>query len=62
MGTGTFGLWGNNTEKDCAPILDEALAGGINLIDTADVYSSGQAEEILRRITKRTQTKCHSGH
>ncbi|GGG04489.1 aldo/keto reductase [Paenibacillus albidus] len=52
LGTGTFGFWGNNTEKDCAPILDEALAGGINLIDTADVYSSGQAEEILGELLK----------
>lgn len=33
LGTGTFGFWGNNTEKECAPILDEALEGGINLID-----------------------------
>lgn len=52
LGTGTFGFWGNNTQQDCAPILDEALAGGINFIDTADVYSSGQAEEILGELLK----------
>ncbi|MEK5040492.1 aldo/keto reductase [Sporosarcina sp. FSL K6-3457] len=52
LGTGTFGFWGNNTEKEVAPILDEALAEGINLIDTADVYSSGQAEEILGKLLK----------
>ncbi|MGG4216168.1 aldo/keto reductase [Paenibacillus sp. FSL L8-0638] len=52
LGTGTFGFWGNNTEKEAAVMLDEALAGGINLIDTADVYSSGQSEEILGQILK----------
>lgn len=52
LGTGTFGFWGNNTENEVAPILDEALAEGINLIDTADVYSSGQAEEILGKLLK----------
>lgn len=52
LGTGTFGFWGNNTEKEAAVMLDEALAGGINLIDTADVYSSGQSEEILGHILK----------
>ncbi len=52
LGTGTFGFWGNNTKKECEPILDEALAAGVNLIDTADVYSSGQAEEILGELLK----------
>ncbi|MBM7601512.1 aryl-alcohol dehydrogenase-like predicted oxidoreductase [Virgibacillus halotolerans] len=52
LGTGTFGFWGNNTEIEVAPILDEALAEGINLIDTADVYSSGQSEEILGKLLK----------
>ncbi|WP_274481476.1 hypothetical protein [Paenibacillus polymyxa] len=35
LGTDTLGFWGNNTEKEAAVMLDEALAGGINLIDTA---------------------------
>ncbi|NMI05017.1 aldo/keto reductase [Paenibacillus sp. SZ31] len=52
LGTGTFGFWGNNTEKEAAVMLDEALAGGINLIDTADVYSIGQSEEILGNLLK----------
>ncbi|CAM4171887.1 aldo/keto reductase [Saccharibacillus endophyticus] len=52
LGTGTFGFWGNNTKQDCQPILDEALAAGVNLIDTADVYSNGQSEEIVGELLK----------
>lgn len=50
LGTGTFGF--NTTKKECEPIVDEALAAGVNLIDTADIYSNGQAEEIVGELLK----------
>ena len=46
-------VFGETTpKKECEPILDEALSAGVNLIDTADVYSNGQAEEILGELLK----------
>lgn len=52
LGTGTWGFMGKVTESEAAVLLDEALAGGINFIDTADVYSLGQSEEILGSLLK----------
>ncbi len=34
-------------ERDARAMIDRALAAGVNLIDTADVYANGQSEEIL---------------
>ena len=34
-------------ERDARAMIDRALAAGVNLIDTADVYAFGQSEEIL---------------
>lgn len=34
-------------EDNARAIIDRALDAGVNLIDTADVYASGQSEEIL---------------
>jgi aryl-alcohol dehydrogenase-like predicted oxidoreductase len=42
-----FGAWGNNDERECGAIINRALDGGINVIDTADAYSDGQAERII---------------
>jgi aryl-alcohol dehydrogenase-like predicted oxidoreductase len=39
-------------ERDARAMVDRALAAGVNLIDTADVYASGQSEEILGRCLK----------
>jgi aryl-alcohol dehydrogenase-like predicted oxidoreductase len=42
-----FGKWGNPDHDDCVKIMHRAFDAGINFIDTADVYSSGESEEIV---------------
>jgi aryl-alcohol dehydrogenase-like predicted oxidoreductase len=41
------------SEEDSQPFLRQALDLGINLFDTANVYSSGASEEVLGRFLKR---------
>src|SRR5919204_1992345 len=52
LGTMMFGPWGNTDEDECVRIIHAALDSGINFIDTADVYSAGQSEEIVGRALK----------
>jgi aryl-alcohol dehydrogenase-like predicted oxidoreductase len=54
MGTATFGggneffrAWGSTGVDEATRIVDVCLAAGVNLFDTADVYSAGLSEEIL---------------
>src|SRR5947208_1363242 len=47
LGAMMFGAWGNRDHDDCVRIVHAALDGGINFIDTADVYSGGESEEIV---------------
>jgi aryl-alcohol dehydrogenase-like predicted oxidoreductase len=47
LGTMMFGRRGNPDPPDCARIVERAIEAGINCIDTADVYSGGESEEIL---------------
>jgi aryl-alcohol dehydrogenase-like predicted oxidoreductase len=54
FGAGTFGgtgplfsAWGNSDERDATRLLDLCLDAGVNLFDTADVYSDGASETIL---------------
>jgi len=47
LGAMMFGAWGNPDHDESVRILDRALDAGINFIDTADVYSSGESEEIV---------------
>src|SRR3954454_23842977 len=42
-----FGAWGNPDYDDSIRIIRAALDAGINFIDTADVYSAGESEEIV---------------
>jgi aryl-alcohol dehydrogenase-like predicted oxidoreductase len=42
-----FGSWGNPDHGDSIRIIHRALDAGINFIDTADVYSRGESEEIV---------------
>lgn len=50
LGTMTFGEQTN--EEDAGRIVDYAVSHGINFIDTADVYTGGQSEEMLGRILR----------
>ncbi|PVB61490.1 aldo/keto reductase [Labrenzia sp. 011] len=42
-----FGAWGSAGVKEAGRLVDICLEAGINLFDTADVYSAGASEEVL---------------
>jgi aryl-alcohol dehydrogenase-like predicted oxidoreductase len=47
LGAMMFGAWGNPDHDESIRIIHRALDAGINFIDTADVYSGGESEEIV---------------
>ena len=47
LGAMMLGAWGNPDHDDSVSIIHAALDAGINFIDTADVYSGGESEEIV---------------
>jgi aryl-alcohol dehydrogenase-like predicted oxidoreductase len=49
LGAMMFGAWGNPDHEDSIRIIHRALDAGINFIDTADVYSQGESEEIVAK-------------
>ena len=65
LGAMMFGGWGNPDHDDSIRIIHSALDSGINFIDTADVYSAGESEEIVgkalagRRDSVVLATKVH---
>src|SRR4051812_15409090 len=52
LGTMMFGVWGNGDHDDSIRIIHRALDAGINFVDTADVYSAGESEEIVGKALK----------
>src|ERR1700759_3069425 len=52
LGAMMFGQWGNPDHDDSIRIIHAALDAGINFIDTADVYSNGESEEIVGKALK----------
>ena len=51
-GTGAFADVGSTDTEEAERQVDMCLDAGVNLIDTADVYSSGLAEEILGQVLR----------
>jgi aryl-alcohol dehydrogenase-like predicted oxidoreductase len=47
-----FGAWGNTDQDDSIRIIHRALDAGISFVDTADVYSAGESEEIVGKALK----------
>ncbi|MET7708949.1 aldo/keto reductase [Micromonospora sp. NPDC005413] len=47
LGAMNFGQLGRTTQEEATAIVDAALEGGINLIDTADMYGQGESEELV---------------
>ena len=47
LGAMMFGAWGEPDHDVSIKIIHRALDAGINFIDTADVYSQGESEEIV---------------
>jgi aryl-alcohol dehydrogenase-like predicted oxidoreductase len=52
LGAMMFGAWGNPDHDDSIRIIHHALDAGINFVDTADVYSRGESEEIVGQALK----------
>ncbi|CAN5697010.1 aldo/keto reductase [soil metagenome] len=59
FGTGTFGgtneffkAWGGSDVAEATHLVDICLESGLNMFDSADVYSDGAAEEILGQAIK----------
>lgn len=64
LGAGTFGgkgdlfkAWGGIDLKEATRMVDICLEHGVNLFDTADIYSKGAAEEILGGAIKNRRDK-----
>ncbi len=59
FGTGTFGggteffrAWGSSDVAEATRLVSICMQAGVNLFDTADVYSKGLSEEILGKAIK----------
>jgi aryl-alcohol dehydrogenase-like predicted oxidoreductase len=64
FGTGTFGgkgeffkAWGETDAKGAERLVDICLDAGLTMFDSADVYSSGAAEEVLGAAIKGRRNK-----
>ena len=64
IGTGTFGgggeffkAWGASDVAEATRLVDICLDAGLNLFDSADIYSHGMAEEILGRSIEGRRDK-----
>ena len=54
LGTGTFGganeffrAWGDTGVEEATRLVDICLEAGLNMFDTADIYSDGESEKVL---------------
>ncbi|MGW2595054.1 aldo/keto reductase [Streptomyces sp. NPDC001515] len=52
LGTMMLGAVGNPDHEDGARVIHAALDAGINFVDTADMYSAGESEEIVGKALK----------
>lgn len=64
LGTATFGggteffkEWGETDVKEASRLIDICLEAGVNMFDTADVYSKGLSEEVLGAALKGKRDK-----
>jgi aryl-alcohol dehydrogenase-like predicted oxidoreductase len=64
LGTGTFGgkgdffkAWGASDVAEASKLVDISLEAGMNMFDSADIYSGGMAEEILGEAIKGRRDK-----
>ena len=70
FGTVTFGggneffkAWGSSGVEEAKRLIGICLDAGINLFDTADIYSNGLSEEIFgKAIQDRNSTRLNSSH
>ena len=64
FGTGTFGggneffkAWGETGVAEARRLIDICFEAGVNLFDTADIYSYGQSEEVLGKALEGKRDK-----
>lgn len=64
LGTGTFGgsgqffkAWGTTGVEEATRLVDICLDAGLNMFDSADIYSNGLAEEVLGNAMKGKRDK-----
>jgi len=64
FGTATFGggneffkAWGSTQAEEATRLIDICLEAGVNLFDTADIYSDGLAEEVLAKAISGKRDK-----
>ncbi len=57
LGSMLFGQLGNTDVDDCLAIIGRVLDNGINVLDTADVYSGGQSDRSSGRRCDRGATR-----
>ena len=58
LGTMMFGRVANTDQDPCVRIILRALDSGINLVDTADVYSRSESEQILGKALRGRRDEC----
>ena len=52
LGTMMFGSMGNTDHDESVRMIHTALDAGVNFVDTADVYSGGESEQIVAKALK----------
>src|SRR3954469_4996110 len=52
LGTMMFGAMANTDHDESVRMIHAALDAGVNFVDTADVYSGGESEEIVGKALK----------
>lgn len=52
LGAMMFGEWGEPDHDESTRIIHAALDAGVNFVDTADVYSQGESEEIVGKALR----------
>ena len=52
LGAMMFGAWGEPDHDASVRVIHAALDAGLNFVDTADVYSAGESEEIVGKALK----------
>jgi len=59
VGTWAFGgdAWGEANDNESIRVIEEAIANGVNIVDTAPVYGGGRSESVLGRAIKGNREK-----
>ena len=62
LGAMMFGAIGNPDHDNSVRVIHKALDAGINVVDTAEVYSDGESEEIVGKALRGRRRQRRPGH